>query len=286
VTELLADGKRLLAERLLLWRVACRVGAGKIAEARADADALAAFDLEVPPDVASTAPEVESLIAAAAQRAADRPRVKLSVTAEAEANGAFRVAPRPVVLIDGRHGVCTAPCSVEVHAGDHVVRVEADGFAPEVRRVRAESGGAQVAVRLGAAGVELAAAQWTGHHAGSANVDSAASVALLSVATRSRSLAMVAAEPTPKGVRLLGVLALDGGVAARSERSAAAEKDLPEEAPALVRDLLLRGQLLPSEPPLYKKPLFWVAIGVAAAAAAAVTIWLVYEPPKKVELSL
>jgi hypothetical protein len=167
-----------------------------------------------------------------------------------------------------------------------VVRVDADGFAPETRRVRADGGVTQVDVRLQPAGAELAAQQWTARYADSGAVDSAVSLGLLSVATRSRSLAVIAAEPSPKGTRLFGVLALDGGVAARSERGPAADKDVPDVAPALVRDLLMRGQLLPGDPPLYKRPLFWVAVGVAAAAAAAITILLVYTPAKTVEVVL
>jgi len=286
LVDLLSTGKRLLAERLLFWRIACRVGASKSAEARADADAFAAFDLEAPPDVASAVPEVEALIAAAGQRAADRPRVPIAITAEADPGASFRFAPRAVVSIDGRTTVCTAPCTLDVLPGDHVIRVEADGFTPEIRRVRAQVPGSEIAVRLGPAPPEVAAVQWTARYAGGPSVDSAASVGLLAVATRSRRLALVAAEPSPKGTRLFGVLAIDGGVASRAERSGAADSDLADTAPALLRDLLLRGELLPSEPPLYKKPLFWIAIGLAAAAATAVTILLVYTPPKQVEVKL
>jgi PEGA domain len=285
LTDLLADGKRLLAERMLFWRIACRVGAGNAADARSDAEAFAVFDLEAPPDVESAAPEVEALLAATAQHVADAPRVPLAVRFDAEPGATFRVAARAVVALDGRAAVCTAPCTVDVHPGDHVVRVDADGFAPEIHRVRAAAPSAELAVHLNPAAPEVAAAQWTSRYADSPSVDSAVSVGLLAVATRSRSLAVVAAEPTPKGSRLFGVLALDGGVAARSERSAARDEDLPDVAPALVRDLLLRGQLIP-ETPLYKRPLFWVAVGAAAALATTLTILLVYQPAKQVQVTL
>lgn len=285
LTDLLADGKRLLAERLLFWRIACRVGAGSTADARGDAEAFAAYDLEAPPDVESAAPEVESLLASAAQHVAAAPRVPLAVRFDVEPGATFRVAARAVVALDGRAAVCTAPCTVDVHPGDHVVRVEADGFGPEIHRVRAAAPSAELVAHLNPAPPEVAAAQWTSRYADSPSVDSAVSVGLLAVATRSRSLAVVAAEPTPKGSRLFGVLALDGGVAARAERSAGRDEDLPDVAPALVRDLLLRGQLIP-ETPIYKRPLFWLAIGAAAAVAATLTILFVYQPAKQVQVTL
>ena len=285
LTDLLADGKRLLAERLFFWRIACRVGAGNAADARQDAEAFAVLDLEAPPDVESAAPEVEALLASSAQRVGAAPRVPLQVRFDVEPGAAFRVAARAVVALDGRAAVCSAPCTVDVHPGDHVVRVEADGFAPEIRRVRAAAPTAELAVHLNPAAPEVAAAQWTSRYADSPSVDSAVSVGLLAVATRSRSLAVVAAEPTPKGSRLFGVLALDGGIAARAERGADRDEDLPDVAPALVRDLLLRAQLI-AETPLYKRPLFWVAVGAAAALAATITILIVYQPAKQVQVIL
>lgn len=274
VTDLLAAGERLLGGRLLFWRIACRVGAGRVDDARRDAALFATFELDVPPDVEAAAPEVEALIAAAARQVAAA-RAPLAVSARPQ-------TARGVVSIDGRSALCVAPCTVDVHPGDHAVRVEADGFAPEARLVRVEAPGAAADFSLTAADPALAAEQWTAHHAVSSELDSAASVGLLATALRARTLAVVTTEPAPKGRRLVGVLSVDGGVAARGERLAAGEADVPGAAPPLLADLLVRGKLLESGPPLHRRPIFWIAVGAAALAAAAVTTFLLYEPEQQI----
>jgi hypothetical protein len=85
-----------------------------------------------------------------------------------------------------------------------------------------------------------------------------------------------------KGRRLRGVLALDGEVAARSERSLdAAPNAAAAEAPALLRDLLVRGKLLEPAPSLWKRPVFWVVVAGATLVAAGVTALILYQPSVK-----
>jgi hypothetical protein len=282
VTDLLAQGERALAGRLLFWRIACRVGGGRLEDARRDAETFAVLELDPPADVEAAAPDVEALVAEAARRVAALPRHPLRVTAAAPAG---RPPPPAAVSIDGRPRLCATPCAIDLPAGDHAVRVDADGYAPQARVARLEEPGGAVAFVLAAADPALAAEQWTARHAGAA-VDSAASMALLATALRARSLAVIAAEPAPKGTRLVGTLAVDGAVASRSERVAAGDAEAAATAPALLRDLLLRGRLLDAAPPLHRRPVFWVTVGLAAVAAAAVTAALLWEPDRTVEVRL
>jgi len=269
VPDLLARGRRLEAARVLLWRAACRVGAGKLGEARADAAALAAFGLEVPPDAAAVSPEVELLFTQAEAAADKTPRAPLAI----EAPGIARAR----VAVDGRAEVCIAPCTVDVRHGDHLVRVEADGHAPDARLIRVPS--ATASFTLVPAPPELAARQWATRYGRGPAIDSAPSVGLLATATRSRSLAVFTVE-SGKGRRLRGVLALDGEVAARSERSIdAAPNAAADEAPALLRDLLVRGKLLEPAPSLWQRPVFWVVVAGATVVAAGVTALILYQPP-------
>jgi hypothetical protein len=270
-TGLLAESKRTLAERLLFWRVACEVGGGRGADARHDAAVFAALELEAPPDVEAAAPEVEARLADAARAAAAEPRAALAVRATP-------AAAHAVVSLDGRAAVCAAPCTLDVRAGDHVVRVDADGFVAETRLVRVDPTGAGAEVALTPAGPDLAARQWTARYAGSAAVDAPASVTLLALAVRARRLALFSAEA---GGSVTGVLAVDGNVSARGERPAATSA----EVAALARDLLVRGSLIAADPPLTKRPLFWIGVGGAAVVAAAVTAILLYQPTPDVRVT-
>jgi PEGA domain-containing protein len=281
VGDLLAQGQRPLGERLLFWRIACRIGAGRAADARRDAATFATYELHVPADVEAAAPEVEGLIADALRAAAAAPRHPLRVTAAA---AAAKLPPRASVGIDGRTDQCVTPCTVDVTAGDHAVRVAADGYAPEMRLVRVDESGGAATFTLTPADPALAARQWTARQAGAAPIDGAASVGLLAVALRARDLAVVGVEAAPKGARLTGALALDGAVASRGERAAPSEADAPDAAQALMRDLLLRGRLIEGERPIYKRPWFWVGVGAAAVAAAGITAALLYHPDSQIKV--
>lgn len=260
---LLAQGRRDEAARLLFWRVACQVAAGDRALAAADADSFATLGLSVPPDADVISPEVETLLASA------RPRRLHALEVEASSAGAR-------VMLDGRWRGCVTPCSLDVAAGVHVLTVEADGFTPSTRTLRIE---APVTSQfdLVAAAPELAAAQWAASYRGGAQ-EGAASLALLAHAVRTRTLVMLAVDRRDETTRLRAAVASDGVVLAR------AEAPWGEGQPrALLRQLLLRARLLP-QPPLYRRPAFWVAVGSAAAVAAGVTAAILLEPDVEVEL--
>lgn len=85
---------------------------------------------------------------------------------------------------------------------------------------------------------------------------------LLSTSLRAPRLLVVSTDPAaPKTLR--GALAVDGVLRVRAEREGDAE--------GLVRDLLVRGQVMEEAPPIYKRWPFWVAVGAAAVAAGVTT---------------
>ena len=264
LTAALGQRDRASAARVLLWRVACNVGAGKHEPARRSAAQLAAFSLQAPAEVGSVSPEVETVIARAYQEAAGMKALPLEVKGTAEA----------AVELDGRPTGCTTPCTLEVLEGTHVLRLEADGHEAAVKLVRAAAPRAEVTVELPAAAPELAAAQWSSRYRTAADADGARSVRLLSTALRASRLVMLSFEQASGG-RLEALLAVDGAVTARAERSG----DPAAELPGLMQDLLVRGQLIEASPPIYKRPLFWIAVVAGAAAiAASVTAFLVLRP--------
>lgn len=244
-TELLAAGERLLTSRLLTWRAACHLGAEQPEPARAAAEAMATFQLALPEDVGSTTPDVEALLASAFTQVGAQPLSRVTITSTPES---------AAVELDGRPGACITPCTMELLAGGHVVRLSADGYSPAWRSISADA-----AFSLSPASPELAAAQWHQRNARGEALDSETSVKLLSTSLRAPRLMVVSAA----GSTLRGALAVDGVLGARAER----EGD-PE---GLVRDLLVRGKVIEEAPPLYQRWPFWVAIGAAAVAAGVTT---------------
>lgn len=258
--ELLSSGERLLASRLLTWRAACHLGAKQPELARAAAEAMAAFQLPLPEDVGSTTPDVEALLARALTQVGARPLARVAITSTPE--GA-------AVELDGRPGACITPCTMELLAGGHVVRLSADGYSPAWRAISADA-----AFTLSPASPELAAAQWHQRNVRGEALDSEASVRLLSTSLRAPRMMVVSA-----GGTLRGALAVDGVLEARAEREGDAE--------GLVRDLLVRGKVIEEAPPLYKRWPFWVAVGAAAVAAGVTTAIVVgnKQTVTRVELS-
>lgn len=249
--ELLASGERLLAARLLTWRTACHVGAKQPEPARTTAEALASFQLTLPEDVGSTTPDAEALLARAFTQVGAREARRVTFSSVPE--GA-------TVDLDGRPAACTTPCTMELLAGGHVVRVSADGYTPSWRTVSTEE--ATAAFTLEPAAPELAATQWRRRTAQGEALDSEASVRLLSTSLRAPRLLVMSVDPAaPKTLR--GALAVDGVLKARAEREGDAE--------GLVRDLLVRGQVIEEAPPLYQRWPFWLAVGAAAVAAGVTT---------------
>ncbi|MCC6996274.1 MAG: PEGA domain-containing protein [Deltaproteobacteria bacterium] len=253
---LLAQARAAEAARVLFWRLACDVAAGDDLAASADAGNFAAMGLSVPPDADVISPEVEARIAAAA------PRQQHTLTIASSSTGAR-------VLVDGRWRGCVTPCKLDVAAGDHVIAVEADGFMPASRILRVDTA-STVEFDLAPASPTVAAQQWLRRH-GAGDLEGTTALNLLAIAVRARTMVLLVVDRRERG-RLRGVLTSDGLVLARGEASwgSAQPRDL-------VRDLLLRAQLL-APPPLYKRAGFWVGLGAAAAVAAGITAALLFEP--------
>lgn len=271
VGELLAAGRRALAGRVLFWRIACRHGAASTSEARRAAVHFASLGFEAPDDVELGNPEIDLLIARAVQEVARGPRVVLRIRADRR---------RAQVSVDGRPRLCVAPCALELPPGEHLVRVDADGVAPEVRTVHLAPPGADVSMTTTPASPAVAAEQWTARYAGTPALDSLESMRLLSVAVRARRVALVSLAP---GV-LRGALLEPGKPLVRAERRLAGRADLAPRGEALVRELFERGGVLPPPQPLWRRPWFWVTVGAAAALGAGLTGYLLYDPPRRTEV--
>src|SRR5262249_6243865 len=202
---------------------------------------------------AAVAPEVETELAKALERASKLERIAWRIGAKVEQGS---------ISIDGRSAVCVVPCVVDVIPGDHVVKLDADGIVPAAKMVRADAGARELALEIRSAPPELAGAQWTARYASSTEIESAASVRLLATALRAQRLVLVAAEPQLRGLRLKGVFSIDGRVAARAERTIEAG-EVEEQSWLLVRDLLVEGRIVEPAPPLVHRPPFWKPIPTA-----------------------
>lgn len=261
----LAEGRPQLAARVLFWRVACHVGAADLEGARRAAARFATFGLEVPAEAEAASPEVEAVLADALEAAAGRERASLAVAANTRAS----------VAVDGRAPGCETPCALDLVPGDHVVALRASGFADAWRLVRVEADGAETELSLDEASPELAARQWARRWIGREGRDSPPSVRLLARAVRARRLVLLLVDPAAEGSHLRGVLALDGRIAARGERTSASVDDA---SVGLLRDLLVEGGAVEPGQEFYESPWFWIGIGAAALLAAGLTAWLLYEP--------
>jgi hypothetical protein len=108
--------------------------------------------------------------------------------------------------------------------------------------------------------------------ASSPSIDSPPSLHLLADATRARNLALLVARGGAHP-SIQGALVVDGEIRARAER----ENRAGAAAPQVLRDLLVSGHVIESASVL-TKPLFWVAVVVAAAGAAVLTYYLATLP--------
>ncbi|KFA90473.1 PEGA domain-containing protein [Archangium violaceum] len=271
----LSQGHRQLVARLLLWQVACQVGSRREEAALQVASELGVLGLEIPADIGVLPPEVGRVLVKGAEAGAARARTTLRVTSD--------FGPAQVSL-DGRFGVCVAPCSLDALEGRHVVRVDAEGRQRAVQVISAKGTELAVAFTTLPASPELAASQWAARYGAlSADLDSAGSLRLLSNALRAPRLVLLTAEAEREGYRLRGALAIDGRVAARTERQART-KLLPETVEGALRDLLFQGRLVEPAPALYRRREFWLAVGVAAAVAGATTAALLWQRPVRTEV--
>lgn len=273
--QALSQGHRQVVARWLLWQVACQVGMRREEAALQVASELGVLGLEPPADIGVLPPEVGRVLVKGAEEGAARARTTLRVTSD--------FGPAQIAL-DGRFGVCTAPCSLDVLEGRHVVRVDAEGRQRAVQVISAKGPELAVAFTTRPASPELAASQWTTHYgASSANLDSAGSLRLLSTALRAPRLVLLNAEAESYGYRLRGALAINGRAAARTERHAEM-KALPGMTEGVLRDLLVQGRVVEPAPPLYRRRDFWIAVGVAAVVAGAITTALLWQRPVRTEV--
>lgn len=269
-TALLGDNRRTTAGRLLLWRLACHVGAGEPERAERVAQRFAVYDLEIPRDVEAVTPEVEAYLGAAVTAVGEAARATLHLDSDPS---------RAIVAIDGRPAACTTPCDLDLPPGDHVVRLHAAGARPMIQPIKLPQAGTRRSLTLPSAAPVEIARQWATRYADSPAIDSADSVRLLSRAVRAQRLVLVTAEGDP-ALRLRGVLSVDDRIAARSERDTSPSQ-APKTAPALLEDLLTKGQVVAPPKPLVRRWGFWLGLGLSAAGAATITgIVLDRDPPR------
>lgn len=273
--KILGQGHRQVIARWLLWQVACQVGMRREETALQVASDLGVLGLELPEDIGVLPPEVGRVLVNGAEEGAARARTTLRVTSDF---GPARIS------LDGRFGVCTAPCSLQVLEGRHVVRVDAEGRQLAVEVISAKGPELDVAFTTLPASPELAASQWTAHYGESTGgLDSAGSLRLLSTALRAPRLVLLTAEAERDGYRLRGALAINGRAAARTERQAEM-KALHGTAEGVLRDLLIQGHVVEPAPALYQRRDFWIAVGVAALVAGATTTALLWQRPVRTEV--
>jgi hypothetical protein len=164
-----------------------------------------------------------------------------------------------------------------------VVTGEADGFERVVRLARVTGEGARLSLALEEASPERAAAQWRARVARSTTVDASASIALLARATRARRLVVLHALEEGRSARVRGALAVDGRVLARAERGPS-DGEPEETASAVLRELLVEGEVIEPAKEVWESPWLFIGIGLAAAAAAALTAALLYERGTRTEV--
>lgn len=258
----LLDGHRESAARVLVWRVACRVGEGDKSGARRDATAIAAAGLVLPADISAVTPDVELLIGDVTS--------KLAATTPTP----LRVIARPIsarVSVDGRADSCVTPCTVTLAPGAHELAIAADGFTSISRRVVAPND-RELAVELVEAAPPIIAAQLQLRVARGAPVDDPSTLALAARAVRARQLIVFGVA----GTHLVGALYADGRIGARAERGAGAG-DLTRATGQLTHELLGTGGIVPAKP-LWRRPRFWISVVVASAITAGITGYLAFHP--------
>jgi hypothetical protein len=274
VPDLLAEGRRAEAARVLFWRVACHVAAASLPDAQRAADDFAAYALDVPPEVEAASPEAEAVLGRSLAQVSARPAAHLALTAGKRA---------ATVAIDGRPALCVTPCRVDLRPGPHLLVLTEDGAGPERRSIVLPEGDTKLDVPMNDAPPDLAASQWSSHYGAGGEIDSAGSLRLLAQAVRARNLVLLAVEDAAPGARLRGAITVSGDTRARAERALAARSDAPAAAAPLLDELLREGKLVVS-PALWKRPLFWGIVGLAAATAAVVTYAVLYKPPVTTEV--
>jgi PEGA domain-containing protein len=255
VAKLLARADRALAARALTLEAACAYQALAKEDARAAAARLAGLGLELPET--SVAPDAEQLIGDAIVAAGKAARSPLAI----------RGAIGARLTVDGRPGGCAVPCTVDLPPGDHVIALDADGFAPAWQVVRTPDT-RDVAIAQQVAPRELAAKQWRDRLGRGLAPTDATGVALLARIAMVPRVAFVHG-----GAQLTGALVVDGALRARGERA-------PGESPQLVRELAYDAGVL-RRPALWRRPAFWIATSAATLIVSSVVIVTMYQPETK-----
>jgi len=222
---------------------------------------------EPPAEVDQLSPAIERLVTDASREIAAAPRAILEVD-----------APPGDAVLDGARR-CVTPCRFEVARGAHTLRYESPGFSPDARTVHVDEDRTLV-VTPEPAPPELAREQWASRYAAGRDLDSQPSVSLLARAIRARNLVLVQGAEERGGVRVRGVLAVDGAVAGRAERSGS----VSEATETLLRELLVQAEILAPAPPLFRRAGFWLAVGAAALVAAGVTALVLHERPVRTDV--
>jgi hypothetical protein len=194
-------------------------------------------------------------------------------------------SPGAWALVDASAERRALPTRVELPAGDHVIRVEGDGLAPEWRIVNVAPPATRVHLQLAAASPAQAVEQWAARYGAQASpIDATASVELLSRALSARRLVAFTTEGVLPTLRLRAVMVSEGRIAGRAERVLERAAELPGRAQSLLQELLEASGQVPRVPPLYKRPAFWLAVGGAAVVAAGAAL-LIALYPRRVELT-
>jgi hypothetical protein len=278
IASSLGADRRDLASRILLWRVTCLERAGNRAQAQREAEAFAVLGLDPPADIEAVSIEAQTLLVDTIAAVRARPRSKITIVAAAK-------TPAPDgagVVIDGARR-CPLPCVVDLVPGDHVLRLDALGVAPDARIHRTD-GAATIELPVRAADPRAAASQWH-RRFGTAKPDELSSpgaAALLRQATRAERLAVVTYASGPSGA-VFGRLVDDGSTLATVRRGLGDdERAVGATASALVDQLLVDARLLPPRrPPLVRRWWFWFAVAGVATAATLTTYYFV--APRDVE---
>jgi hypothetical protein len=157
------------------------------------------------------------------------------------------------------------PCTKQLAPGEHVVAVEADGYAPAMQVVRVPDV-AHITIAQPPAAAMLAAQQWRARTGRGLPAADATGAALIGRFVPDRRVAIVHGGP-----HLEGELVVDSTHVAAMERARG-------EAPDLLRELAYDGGVL-HRPAVWQRPWFWIVVGGAAVVIAGAIVAATYQPP-------
>jgi hypothetical protein len=244
----------------LLWRIACDVGRGAEADARLAARRFATMELPLPDDVSQVAQDAEAVLSEALRQVGVHERAHLDVISE----------PAGIALdVDGRPADCETPCTLPLYPGAHLLRLHGDGVTATWEQVELAPEGSQHRQRLDPAPPELSRRQWSARYREPRDLESAASLRLLSRALPAVRLVVLTLEPKGDArYALRGSYTVAGELRAREGSEPREPAQLLRAARAVVNTLLVRGNTLPAPRPLWKSGWFWITLSAVALGAA------------------